>query len=745
MTMMKKRHILHWAMGVILTPLLGSCTSDDVVGGAGREECDIISGQPMTVTSATRATDGSKSSTQFEQDEIVWLWANKADDSEYINAWQLTAQSGGNFNGTNTNKYWPSDGSHLNVYALHGNFENSQSISEGTTKWSNLSLTHTVKTDQSSDVNKRLSDLLYSQTSSAVAPNNTVQLTFDHLLAKITVKLDLKNSKGITTNDFENATVSIMGIKPEATFDSSAETASTSGGEAIEINAGKITELTDPDLLSEAYDAGCAIVPLQTINAGTQLIKISLKDRTFIYKASEATTFQKGTEYTYTLKIIGKKITGSLSVSDFISATESIPFTDNFDYLADLKNRAYLGSSDAPHDLSYDYNGLMNTANCYVVTHPGYYKFPLVYGNAIKNGATNDKAYGVGTSSTTFVNHLDKKITDPYIYNNNGCTVGSADLVWQDAQYLVTNIELCDDKKYIKFEVKRSRIEQGNAVIAVKDGSGNIMWSWHIWVTNKNVYSTIPINTVALIYTTPNTSQKTYNFMPVPLGWDDDDPNHPNCPYYQWGRKDPFCPSDGTTDNKDKTMYDISGNNVYLKIEQGPVTTSTAIRNPIIYYYNGDHSTNYDWNRTTYFDYWNATNGNTISVNDNEVVKTVYDPNPVGFKMPSPDAFSGFTQDGYNQYDKSKWNVKDTSMPNNGFEFYTQGWKNDPTSYWHANGFRALHDGLLRNVGSWGIYWSSGPYDQTSGRYLYFKSSEVFPQSYSMDRATGFSVRPVSE
>ena len=299
--------------------------------------------------------------------------------------------------------------------------------------------------------------------------------------------------------------------------------------------------------------------------------------------------------------------------------------------------------------------------------------------------------------------------------------------------------------KYIKFEVKRSRIEQGNAVIAVKDGSGNIMWSWHIWVTNKNVYSTIPINTVALIYTTPNTSQKTYNFMPVPLGWDDDDPNHPNCPYYQWGRKDPFCPSDGTTDNKDKTMYDISGNNVYLKIEQGPVTTSTAIRNPIIYYYNGDHSTNYDWNSTTYFDYWNATNGNTISVNDNEVVKTVYDPNPVGFKMPSPDAFSGFTQDGYNQYDKSKWNVKDTSMPNNGFEFYTQGWKNDPTSYWHANGFRALNDGLLRNVGSWGIYWSSGPYDQTSGRYLYFTSSDVFPQSYSMDRATGFSVRPVSE
>ena len=32
--MMKKGRILHWAMGVIMTPLLGSCAAD-VVGDAG--------------------------------------------------------------------------------------------------------------------------------------------------------------------------------------------------------------------------------------------------------------------------------------------------------------------------------------------------------------------------------------------------------------------------------------------------------------------------------------------------------------------------------------------------------------------------------------------------------------------------------------------------------------------------------------------------------------------------------------
>ena len=133
--MMKKRHILHWAMGVVMTPLLGSCAADDVVGDAGREGCDIILGQPMTVTSATRSADGRNSSNQFEQDEIVWLWANKSGGSEYIKAWQLTAKSGGSLIGSP--QYWPSDGSHLDVYALHGNFENSQ-IREDATFWSSL-------------------------------------------------------------------------------------------------------------------------------------------------------------------------------------------------------------------------------------------------------------------------------------------------------------------------------------------------------------------------------------------------------------------------------------------------------------------------------------------------------------------------------------------------------------------------------------------------------------------------------
>ena len=320
---MKKRHILHWAMGVVMTPLLGSCAADDVVGDAGREECDIILGQPMTVTSATRATDGRTSSTQFEQDEIVWLWALKENTpNEQITAWQLKADGYGGFSSftAGTTKYWPSDGSSLDVYALHGNFKNS-SISEGSPSWSSLSLTHTVETDQSTAEKKRLSDLLYSQTSPAVAPNSgSVQLTFDHLLAKITVKLDLTNSKGINEGELANAEVTLTNMLTSGDFNSTdvstiitnGVSANASGTREV-IKAGAIT--LPSDMTSTAYEVGSAIVPLQNFGAtNSNKITITLTDgRSFSYTPDDV-TLGKGNEYIYTLKIIN----GELSVSSII-------------------------------------------------------------------------------------------------------------------------------------------------------------------------------------------------------------------------------------------------------------------------------------------------------------------------------------------------------------------------------------------------------------------------------------------
>lgn len=732
---MKKRDLFHWAMGVLMTPLLGSCAADDVVGGAGREECDIISGQPITVTSATRATDGRTSSTPFDSGEIVWLWANKSGGSEYIKAWQLKADGNGGFSSATAGnaKYWPSDGSSLNVYALHGNFKNTQ-ITEGSTSWSSLtSLIHTVEANQTTDEKKRLSDLLYSHPSTAFAPNpGSVELTFDHLLAKITVKLDLSNSVGITASELSNATVTLTNILPDATISNTSLTGNSgptsTTGTRTTITSGKITSsITSGDVI------GSAIVPLQNFGGGksdasqNNVITITLSDnRSFSYKPTSSVALTAGNEYIYTLTILGKQITGSLSVSEFDSEDKPISFKDYFDYLADLKNRAYLGSSSDPHDLSYDYNGQMNTANCYVVTHPGYYKFPLVYGNAIKNGATNAIAYG----SSTFVNHLDQPIEDPYIYENSGCTVGSAELVWQDAQNLISNIGLSSDNHYIQFEITKENIEQGNAVIAVKDESGTIMWSWHIWVTNKNVYET---QAVTASY---NSTTKTLMFMPFPLGWNDLTPA-PTCTFYQWGRKDPFPPSDGSslTSTTDKTLYAYDTSGTSITVNWSPyssqVDIATSILNPSTFYCGY-----LNWCNQSSKELWNVGNS-AKDVNFNQVTKSVYDPSPAGFRLPETAAFTGFTQNGENG-----------GTPNGTWSGTTKGYTfttNSVDTYWQACGQRGFNNGSLYNVGSYGYYWSAGPSNNEYGRSMYFYSSDVNPQYGILCRAYGFSVRPVSE
>lgn len=733
---MKKRDLFHWAMGVMLAPWLGSCAADDVIGGAGREECDIISGQPITVTSATRATDGRTSSTPFDSGEIVWLWANKSGGSEYIKAWQLKADGNGGFSSATAGnaKYWPSDGSSLNVYALHGNFNN-PSITEGTTSWSSLtSLTHTVEANQTTDEKKRLSDLLYSHPSSAFAPNSgSVELTFDHLLAKITVKLNLSNSVGITASELSNATVTLTNIQPDATISNTSLTGNSgktsTTGTRTTITSGKIaSSITSGDVI------GSAIVPLQQFGGGksdasqNNVITITLSDnRSFSYKPTSSVALTAGNEYIYTLTILGKKITGSLSVSEFDSEDKPISFKDYFDYLADLKNRAYLGSSSDPHDLSYDYNGQMNTANCYVVTHPGYYKFPLVYGNAIKNGATNAIAYG----SSTFVNHLGNQITNPYIYENSGCTVGSAELVWQDAQNLISNnIALCDNNTYISFEITKANIQQGNAVIAVKDGNGNIMWSWHIWVTNKNVYET---QAVTASY---NSTTKTLMFMPFPLGWNDSTPA-PTCTFYQWGRKDPFPPSDGSslTSTTDKTLYAYDTSGTSITVNWSPyssqVDIATSILNPSTFYCGY-----LNWCNQSSKELWNV-GEDDYTVDFELITKSVYDPSPAGFRLPETAAFTGFTQNGGNG-----------GTPNGTWSGTTKGYTfttNSVDTYWQACGQRGFNNGSLYNVGYYGYYWSAGPYSEDRGRSLYFYSSDVNPQHGFLGRAYGFSVRPVSE
>ena len=443
------------------------------------------------------------------------------------------------------------------------------------------------------------------------------------------------------------------------------------------------------------------------------------------------------------------------------------------------------------YDLStHNYQGNtapMRTANCYIVNAAGRYRLPLVYGNAVdyvKVPATgnNTSAYtstaGGGNVLTPLINHRGAPISNPYIYNNAGCVPANCTLIWQDAQNLVTNVALSSDRHFLQFTVGQATIRQGNAVVAVRDASNTVLWSWHIWVTD---YRPGTIGTTTPDKEITNYQNRKYKIMTVNLGWCDEKEviyaertvqvrfkQRPtagytsaatktftvkqkahtiteigNSTYYQWGRKDPFVGAlegpGGSSEGINKTWYDAGGN---VKTNQIPTTSNfphnnacitTGITNP------GTFSTN-SYMDNQYYNLWSA-NNNTISFNDNLVVKTIYDPCPAGYKLPPSNAYTGFTTTGNNTTNVSQFNVQGAWAK--GWNFYCDPSKTTSV-FFPASGSRFYTTAMPYYVGSGAYYWTARPYSPNIGWYLSFGSGGVYPINYYY-RSYCFVVRAAQE
>ena len=444
-----------------------------------------------------------------------------------------------------------------------------------------------------------------------------------------------------------------------------------------------------------------------------------------------------------------------------------------------LKNATALGTASAPYDLSlHDHNGNVtarNTANSYLISAPGHYRIPLVYGNAFKNGNDNQSAYKTSNTGTyilsTFKDHLNHDITNPWIEKSNtaNANIDGAKIVWADEKDLVTSptIAHVGGDGYLDFEVKQSDIKSGNAVVAVTKG-GTVVWSWHLWFAPKSALNKIEVT---------NHQGVKYNFTEETLGWKPKGEittyNAPRtvkvkveqtianggtkqftvinitqnnggkkegiATLYQFGRKDALPGTD--------TFYPT--NSYSFDNTTGGRSLGYAIQHPenmFIYAQTGTYY--YDWCNATYYNLWSADN-TTTGYNDNAVVKTVYDPCPVGFKMPASNAFTGFTSDG--QYQSGAANINANGTADSwdkfsaayGHNFYTNGSKT-ATIFSPASGFRNSSDGSLSSVGYGGYYWSAVPGSTYNGCYLFFYWSNVNPRLSSY-RSYGFAARPVSE
>ena len=451
----------------------------------------------------------------------------------------------------------------------------------------------------------------------------------------------------------------------------------------------------------------------------------------------------------------------------------------------ELKEATALGSSSAPYDLSTKGGSVVNrsTANCYVISAPGHYRIPLVYGNAIENGSNNPSSY-ISSAPATMVNgkdvilhnfkdHAGANITDPWIEKTHGGAnvgVDGAEVVWADAANLVhsPSITHVGGEGFLDFEVTATDIQSGNAVVAVTKGSGaskTVLWSWHLWFAPKDALDKIKVT---------NHQNVNYYFTKEALGWKPtqwsgstyDKPrtvkvkveqtianngtkqvtviNITQNPggvkkgattLYQFGRKDAFPGVDASK---------LAANSHFTANAGDNMSITNGILNPDKFYISGSNW----WNNYGYYNLWSADNtvtGNWNVGNDNPVVKTVYDPCPVGFKMPANNAFTGFTANGQNNGTMNIDGTTDrqTYQNNFGYNFWTSSSKT-ATIYFPASGCRSGDDGSLSLVGNTCYYRSAVPYSTQFGCNLTFDSDNVYPLSF-VRRSFGFAARPVSE
>ena len=402
------------------------------------------------------------------------------------------------------------------------------------------------------------------------------------------------------------------------------------------------------------------------------------------------------------------------------------------------------GSSVKDYDLSTNGgSSKRTTANCYIVSCPGSYKVPLVYGNGITNGSTNAKAFNPeGTNSEKFLkpflNHDNKGITDPWL-KNNGAAPDGVTLVWEDSKGLVTDIAL--DADFLTFSVPQDAVE-GNAVIAATQ-KGVIVWSWHIWLTSEDLGQTA----------TAKTSKGTYDIAAMNLGHATDGKSLQNsvmarqcflvirqteaggqqtektvrqagsssassttgnifCTFYQWGRKDALPPANDAL--TPRTCYTGEGN--VLSVNAGPCfNIGWTIKNPAKFLVNESNRGPYGPLGTAQQNVWSPD------------YKTVYDPCPPGYRISPNAVLNAIAGSGTHAANKD----------NSG-----QTWSNGQESvFLPKSGFLDKQDGQPWYVRQQGWYWSAESSSDSHASCLEIGKSAFL--SASSPKATGYAVRPI--
>ncbi len=323
---------------------------------------------------------------------------------------------------------------------------------------------------------------------------------------------------------------------------------------------------------------------------------------------------------------------------------------------------------------------LGSPANCYIVSGSGRYSFRPVKGN--------------GTVSVGSVSSVE------VLWESYGTSVTPS------VGDLISSVSYVDGS--IVFQTSDT-FKEGNAVIAVKDASGKILWSWHIWFTDapgKCVYAN---NAGTMMDRNLGATSATPGDVGA-LGL-----------LYQWGRKDPFLSSSSISSDVEAKSTISWPSPVSSSASRG--TIAYAVEHPTTFITYND--SNYDWYYT-----------GSSSTDDTrwQSAKTIYDPCPAGWRVPDGGSNGVWNKAGF---DDQGYDSSDEGM------LFGSG-ISSPSTWYPASGCRDHDDGSLLGVGAYGFYWSVPPCGYYA-YYLFFSSDGYVLPASDYGRAVGQSVRCLQE
>lgn len=291
----------------------------------------------------------------------------------------------------------------------------------------------------------------------------------------------------------------------------------------------------------------------------------------------------------------------------------------------------------------------VQTANSYVVSKSGFYKFrATTRGNGVtglyvvSNGTlayrSFDATMGAGISDIDKIDLLwwQGDLSARSVYKNFANGSPSSDEVAAKCPVTILDNGKLDDG-FATFYVTVDETTYGNVGLAAYDANGEILWSWHIWIQPE-------VKVVRLGDYTVMDRNLGATYAPADKNYDSNKFFANLGLYYQWGRKDPFFPPKGkdNTDNSTDVWFKKE-NGAWIKQTSNKVTSKSTIKesaqHPLEFYSSGNSL----W-QTSFLtldaepnDLWGYVG--SAGTPGESFAKTMYDPCPPGYRVMQHDVF----------------------------------------------------------------------------------------------------------